>query len=209
MTANINTNNEAAVHAATVSGLEAVINGSAIKENAAAWAHVIVDSLMRAVKCAIQEEVVPSDSRTHALLALESVRKTVGMVSASITHHYPELAESINNALFVASYAESFAYTRSGGKNAERNAGKDCSVKTYIVKSPASGLIKIGRSISPADRIKSLETGAGTKLNTIAIIPGDREKELHGMFFDLRVFGEWFSDDGSIAEFLRTENKEQ
>lgn len=85
--------------------------------------------------------------------------------------------------------------------NRER-AGK-AAAKTYIVKSQASGLIKIGRSTSPDRRINSLSTAAGGKLDIIAIVDNDIERELHLKFSEIRVFGEWFMDDGQITSYAK------
>lgn len=85
--------------------------------------------------------------------------------------------------------------TKNGG------ASEDSKTKTYIIKSPASGLIKIGKSGKPNERINGLGTAAGCKLDVLAIIDDDIEAELHKRFASIRVYGEWFRDDGQIAAF--------
>lgn len=73
-------------------------------------------------------------------------------------------------------------------------------VGTYIVKNPASGLLKIGKSSDILTRLRSLSVGSGARLELIAEIDRDIEASLHEEFSHLRVFGEWFRDDGSIVE---------
>lgn len=75
-------------------------------------------------------------------------------------------------------------------------------VKTYIAFNPASGLIKIGKSINPEKRMHSLSNGAGAHPEILAVINSDVETVLHKKFAAIRVFREWFLDDGSIAAYL-------
>ena len=74
--------------------------------------------------------------------------------------------------------------------------------KTYIALNPLSGLLKIGKSIDPDARMANLQTGAALKPELLAVIDDDIERVLHKRFRALRVFGEWFRDDGTIAEFI-------
>jgi DNA-binding transcriptional MerR regulator len=71
----------------------------------------------------------------------------------------------------------------------------------YIIKN-IKGLIKIGVSISPTERIQKLSSSAGEKYTTIKIYlfneeidakPYEVEKFLHSLFEKQRVFGEWFN----------------
>ena len=80
-------------------------------------------------------------------------------------------------------------------------------VSTYIVKNPKSGLIKIGKSLDIDKRLRTISTGAGCELEILAIIGEDVELVLHKKFASLRGVGEWFDDDGSIAEFAKAQNK--
>ena len=48
----------------------------------------------------------------------------------------------------------------------------------------------------------SLKTGAAVKPEILVVIDKDVESALHKRFKPLRVFGEWFRDDGSIAAFI-------
>ena len=114
---------------------------------------------------------------------------------------YPKYAEALSVALRIHSYAEGVIVP---AIYLSKNATDTNKTKTYVVQNSTSGLIKIGRSCRPEERIKSLETGAGQKLEVMAIIDGDHESELHSRFKELRVFGEWFRDDGSIKKFAET-----
>lgn len=83
------------------------------------------------------------------------------------------------------------------------NQGKHCpQVSTYIVRNPATGLLKIGKSVDVESRVKSLEIGAGTSLELLYTVPVDVESQLHKEFSEIRVFGEWFTDDGSIRNWI-------
>ena len=84
---------------------------------------------------------------------------------------------------------------------------KSCTPKTYIVYNPKSDQIKIGKSISPRHRIRTLETQAGSEFDVLAIIDSNRESELHKKFQKYRTVGEWFNDeDGEIRKFAKTLN---
>lgn len=82
-------------------------------------------------------------------------------------------------------------------------------VKTYIAVNADSGLLKIGKSVNPDTRMNHLSTGAATKPNLLLVIDGDIEKKLHKRFSKLRVFGEWFRDDGSISAFIADQKQTQ
>ena len=88
------------------------------------------------------------------------------------------------------------------GRVAAASGEHSRSLKTYIATNPDSGLLKIGRSRSPEHRMNSLQTGAAVKPQLLLVIEKDVERELHARFAALRVFGEWFRDDGRIAEFI-------
>mgnify|MGYP003655042225 CR=1 FL=1 len=72
---------------------------------------------------------------------------------------------------------------------------------TYIVFSPASRLIKIGRAINPPRRIAAIGTQSGCRLEVIKLIDRDIEAQLHKQFKEIRVYGEWFKDDGQIRAY--------
>ena len=74
---------------------------------------------------------------------------------------------------------------------------------TYLIKNPETGLVKIGKSINVDERLKSLQCGAGIKLEKIGVIQKDIERKLHKKFESKNVFNEWFDDsNGDILEYF-------
>lgn len=70
----------------------------------------------------------------------------------------------------------------------------------YYIISAETGRMKIGYTKGdPKKRLKSLQTGSPTKLDIVAVHPGDlkTEADLHRQFSTDRTHGEWFdvSDD--------------
>lgn len=105
--------------------------------------------------------------------------------------------------------AIAFGYNQDGTVD-EKRAGlferEDRRVsKTYIVRHPLTQLIKIGKSLNPDNRIRTLSTQSGAILKTLLIIDSDIESELHKKFCEFRVCGEWFDDKkGLIAEYANS-----
>lgn len=140
-----------------------------------------------------------------ALDEIESGREYLKAI-APVFDKFPEIASSIGHHLSALFYAEATLipfYMLSNKTAIER----DTSVtSTYIVQHPHTGMIKIGRTGDVPGRIKSLQTGAGAILTTLAVIPKNIEHKLHSMFSDLRRHGEWFEDvDGVISAFAKTQ----
>ena len=74
----------------------------------------------------------------------------------------------------------------------------------YFIEAPAHRLIKIGASISPKRRLANLQAWSPTPLELIAQAKGCRlgEAYLHHKLRDLRVRGEWFSDDPRLRLYV-------
>jgi len=75
----------------------------------------------------------------------------------------------------------------------------------YFIQASISKHIKIGFTEGdPANRLKSLQVGNHERLELIAQIHGDeeREHELHDRFKFLRVSGEWFELKDPLRSFL-------
>ncbi|PHN54795.1 hypothetical protein AO286_19120 [Pseudomonas syringae] len=123
-------------------------------------------------------------------------------VIAPAFEKYPEISAAIHHHLSVLFYAEATLipfYMLSNKTVCDQGISAVC---TYILKHPLTGLIKIGRTADVQGRIKSLQTGAGAILSTLAIIHEDVERELHQRFSELRRHGEWFEDvNGAISSF--------
>jgi hypothetical protein len=64
----------------------------------------------------------------------------------------------------------------------------------YMVKSASTGLVKIGRSINPTQRIAAIRTQSGQDLTVVCVEESapDLEQVLHRKFTKHRVCGEWF-----------------
>ncbi len=74
----------------------------------------------------------------------------------------------------------------------------------YFIQSEDTRKIKIGYSVNPTDRVKTLQTGHSCPLRLLKIIPGDMkfERALHRKFFKFRVQGEWFEPHPDIIEYI-------
>lgn len=81
----------------------------------------------------------------------------------------------------------------------------------YFVQ--GGGYIKIGKADNPAYRFSQLLRGGviipeGVKPSEIKMVGlerggHERERELHGIFAESRVAGEWFCTDPSLVEYIR------
>ena len=67
-------------------------------------------------------------------------------------------------------------------------------VKTYLVADASSGLVKIGRSVDPMARLRTLQAGSPVILSLVATIEQDVETDLHNACAEYRQHGEWFTD---------------
>ncbi len=72
----------------------------------------------------------------------------------------------------------------------------------YFVK--AGDRVKIGYTDTPFKRISSLRTSSPYELEVLLIIEGfyDKEYELHQMFLEFRINGEWFEYSAVIQDFV-------
>lgn len=122
--------------------------------------------------------------------------RTIALI---IKDKYPHSSNKITKALRLANNAK---------MNVLRSIHKirvnvECEpIKTYILKNHATGLCKIGRTSDINGRIKTLQTGAGVRLELLLAINENVEARLHRHFAKLRTMNEWFTDDGSIEAFV-------
>jgi hypothetical protein len=145
-------------------------------------------------------------------MSKEDARKALDRIESGRTYlrglaplfdKYPIVKSAVKDLIGIMFYAEATLIPFYLMGNSEIVAGIEKSTKTYIVKHPTTGLLKIGRSVDVDSRVKSLQTGAGAILSVAAVMQGDRESELHKRFSHLRGHGEWFSDDGGeIQSFI-------
>lgn len=76
------------------------------------------------------------------------------------------------------------------------------SKRTYLIVSQDGKSVKIGRSIDPERRAKSLQTGHPLALKTLLVLDMDVEAQLHKRFARDRQVGEWFRFSSDIRDFL-------
>lgn len=76
---------------------------------------------------------------------------------------------------------------------------------TYFFLDESRGIVKIGKSTNPRERIKGINCGA--KLEIIHEIPQDIEKKLHRKFKHINVHGEWFKFTDEIKLFINESKK--
>jgi predicted GIY-YIG superfamily endonuclease len=82
---------------------------------------------------------------------------------------------------------------------------KDINTYVYFILNENDGLVKIGYSKSPLNRLKQLQTSNGNKLKLIYYVLGDKNVEyaMHLRFKDFKVSGEWFEYDDLIKNWIR------
>lgn len=80
---------------------------------------------------------------------------------------------------------------------------KACCV--YVVGSPGSPLVKIGRSINVPQRLAAIQSMSPLPLFVLHTHPGGAELEtaLHRRFKECRTHGEWFAIEGDPVEAVR------
>lgn len=93
---------------------------------------------------------------------------------------------------------------RSGPRRASLPAEWPTGGAVYVIRHPASGRIKIGWTKKIGARLHNLAAGAGCELEVLLIVRAVKPDEaaLHERFAHLRVYREWFEDDGSIAAWV-------
>jgi hypothetical protein len=75
--------------------------------------------------------------------------------------------------------------------------------KTYIIKDESNYLYKIGKSINPQLREKTLQSEKPT-IKIIKIFDKNIEKELHKQYKEFRVRGEWFNLNSIQVNYICT-----
>lgn len=74
----------------------------------------------------------------------------------------------------------------------------------YAIQAGPSGPVKIGTSLSPAARLRQIQTDQPLPLELRVAVRGDLtlERLLHSMFRPWRLRGEWYEASGAVAEWL-------
>jgi hypothetical protein len=83
-------------------------------------------------------------------------------------------------------------------------ASKD-RARVYFIEARGTGLVKVGFTNSLVeDRLESLACASPFELRVLATMAGGfaEEQALHQRFADQRVRGEWFRNDGELAELI-------
>lgn len=76
--------------------------------------------------------------------------------------------------------------------------------QVYLMGNREYGLVKIGFSNNPEQRLKELQTGCPFPISIFTSFKGSlkREKQLHHQYKDLRVNGEWFKIEDKLEDFI-------
>lgn len=84
-------------------------------------------------------------------------------------------------------------------------AGRDTGRCVYFLHAPDAGVLKIGSSDDVMKRVKGLQGASPVPLVLLGSIGGglEHELELHGLFADRRVHGEWFTADEDFLTNIR------
>lgn len=84
----------------------------------------------------------------------------------------------------------------------QRNEG---SKQLYFVQGEQTGLIKIGSSTSPINRLESMQTGSPEKLKLLFYIDNavESERVMHEQFAGVRHRGEWFKPTPELLDRMK------
>jgi len=79
-------------------------------------------------------------------------------------------------------------------KRSRRPHRRGATAKVYAIEAVGAGLVKIGRANNVYERLFGLQTASGYPLRIINVVAGGSktETELHRLFAEHRVRGEWF-----------------
>lgn len=82
----------------------------------------------------------------------------------------------------------------------------------YFLRAEGQGFVKIGYSVDVERRVAALRCGSPYELTVIGVLAGfdeDEEAALHKRFAHLRTRGEWFAEEGELAEFIKSLRSEE
>jgi hypothetical protein len=76
---------------------------------------------------------------------------------------------------------------------------------TYVIAYPSLGLVKIGRAVYYAERLKQVRNMSPVDTEVVCAFVGlHHEKYLHKRFAHLRTKGEFFTYTHELQEYLRS-----
>lgn len=75
----------------------------------------------------------------------------------------------------------------------------------YLIANRENNTCKIGISNNPLKRLQTLQTGNSTSLSLEYLIDSNKysENQIHSLFSNFRLQGEWFKLDQSIIDFFK------
>lgn len=74
----------------------------------------------------------------------------------------------------------------------------------YFIQAEAAGLVKVGYSDRPEERVKAIQGMSPIPLRLLGWMPGTRqdERDLHMRFAHLHSHGEWFRVDDELSALI-------
>ena len=91
-----------------------------------------------------------------------------------------------------------------GSKENHKKRRLEQDSKVYFIRQGIDGPIKIGKSLNPKSRLKTLQTANPIPLSIILIIPEYFYKEelIQEKFRKYRISGEWFHPAKELLDFI-------
>jgi hypothetical protein len=89
--------------------------------------------------------------------------------------------------------------TKKGGVTFE----DEINLQTYVYFISDGTAIKIGKSDNPNKRMNSLQIGNPRELSLLGTTPLITEEEVHILFKDLKIRGEWFENHQLILDYCK------
>lgn len=106
---------------------------------------------------------------------------------------------------FLAEYESTTAGMETVMQVESKPASEHKAMNTYFIYSPKLEAVKIGKSVDPEKRLRTIKNGNPDELRLLGVINDDKEKELHDRFAEYRTKGEWFSLGSRLLAFLKAE----
>ncbi len=147
-------------------------------------------------------ENIPEDaSPSSALLVIEAYK----LKYIDVSERVYRLAVDLMNGKHISHYDYPELLPAWKKPRAPKPVVRDGYV--YLMKG-ANGTYKIGRSKNPIDRMKMFGVHLPFEIEPVCIIKSEDhvslEKELHAMFADFRVNGEWFKLADDDVEYIKS-----
>lgn len=173
-------------------------NGALTDQEALELAASYLDPLLAMYKLNAEMGIKGIGRKSDYLDGMEYAKNQMRVLMFFFKDHQNAM-EFISAAHFLASFADA---TLTPGILLSGESKVSEPQKTYIVYNPKTRLIKIGKSVDVKSRISTISTMAGSILEVIKVFDDDIESTLHSIFSGIRQHGEWFSDDGSIRDYV-------